>query len=125
MKPYFEISKNWLITAFICGILVGVTVSFVMIKRIPENDQKASKTENSGVGYMIRGVPGITFYDLDSGLIESIMAIESENELLTKQNSQLKKKVDYYFEFYRKNQPVGMTIAADEDTSIITGNTLK
>lgn len=125
MKPPFEISKNKIITyllAFICVIIF--IVALVSIPRVirSENDQKASKKENNGIGCIDMGSPGITFYDsipppnyykVLTSISEGIETLQSENEMLVRENSLLKKKVNYYFEYYRKNQPVGMEVAKD------------
>ena len=112
MKPSFEISKNKIITyllAFIWAVIF--IVALVAIPRVIkwENAQKASKTENADT------IATVGYIKSDSNLIlyDGITRIQAENDMLARENSRLKKKVNYYFEYYRKNQPVGITVAPD------------
>jgi hypothetical protein len=117
MKPSFNISKNSIITALIGGILVGVTVTIISVVGRSGNEEKVVKTGD--YDSLV-----VSTYDRVYEVVKKgIETLQSDNEQLVRekdsvqrQNSQLKKKVDYYYEYYRRNQPVGMEVA--EDTAL-------
>lgn len=114
MKPTFELSKNTIIIGLICVIIFIVALVSIPGVIKSENKEKASKKENTDTIATASYVRIFRSHNtITRGYINAINSLQDYNEMLVRENSLLKKKVNYYFEYYRKNQPVGMEVAED------------
>ncbi len=111
MEQRFEVTKN-VIIVFLIAIIMAMGTHDLLEKIWPKNTSEMSQNE------FVREYDGMP--KEISPLEEAILYLEDENTKLVEskrevqnENIQLKKKVDYYFEFYRKNQPVGIEVAED------------
>ena len=104
MKPEFQISKN-LIILLLSSLLFG-SVFYIVSDKIERNvKEKTMQNENIS--------PRVTYTPAENDFKEEntmLLKLLSQSE---KEKTDLKRKVDYYFEFYRVNQPVGITVADD------------
>ena len=100
------ISKN-IILIIGCAASICLLVYSILLNNRLKDCQNDSLTQTDDFLY---GTPGISGYlDDEIDFNNSQHKVDSLNKVI----SQLKKKVNYYFEFYRKNQPGSMTIERD------------
>lgn len=110
----FEIQKNTII-AILSALLLGAIFYIALLLKMPPDCpeliiEEADPGSNSGNIYY--SDPISSDKKLDQ-LVNETKELVDERDSLKEANILLKKKVVFYHEFYRVNQPVGMTVAPD------------
>lgn len=111
----FEIQKNTII-AILSALLIGAIFYIALLLKMPPDcPEVIEKT----YPYIIPESGNIYYSDPISSdkkldqLVNETKELVYERDSLKEANTLLKKKVVFYHEFYRVNQPVGMTVAPD------------
>lgn len=110
----FEIQKNTII-AILSALLIGAMVYIAFLLKMPPDCPELIIEEadpGSDSGNIYYSDPISSDKKLDQ-LVNETKELVDERDSLKEANILLKKKVVFYHEFYRVNQPVGITVAGN------------